>query len=50
LVPLAAFWAAGIGEVLSARWAHWVLVLLYLVMLVVDYVVLTWYIVPQLAP
>jgi hypothetical protein len=48
LIPLAAFWSAGLDEMLNARYVRGVLVALYLVMLGLDYIALAWYIVPQL--
>lgn len=49
LIPLAAFWAAGLYELLNARYARLVFALLYFLMLALDYIALSWYIVPQLA-
>src|SRR5581483_2441701 len=48
LISLAAFWSAGLYEMLNARYARVVFALLYLVMLGLDYIALAWYIVPQL--
>lgn len=49
LIPIAAFWAAGLEELLNARYSRWLFALLYVIMLGVDYVSLVWYIVPQLS-
>ncbi|MBI4670766.1 MAG: hypothetical protein HY741_03735 [Chloroflexi bacterium] len=49
LVPLAAFWAAGLYELFNARYARLVFALLYAIMLALDYIALAWFIVPQLA-
>lgn len=48
LVAIAGFWAAGLHEILNARYARLLFGLLYLVMLGLDYIALAWYIVPQL--
>lgn len=48
LVPLAAFWAVGLYELLNARHARLIFALLYLLMLALDYIALVWFIVPQL--
>lgn len=48
LIPLAAFWAAGMNELLNARYARLIFALLYLAMLFLDYIALSWFIVPQL--
>ncbi len=49
LIPIAALWGGGLSELFNARYARWVMLLLYGVMLWVDYVSLAWFIVPQLA-
>lgn len=49
LIPLAALWGGGLYELFNARYARVVFALLYLVMLALDYIALTWFIVPQLA-
>lgn len=49
LIPIAALGGGGLYELLNARYARYVFALLYLVMLVLDYVALAWFIVPQLA-
>ncbi len=49
LIPIAAFWSAGLYELLNVRYSRVIFALLYLVMLALDYVCLAWFIVPQLA-
>lgn len=49
LIPIAALWGGGLYELLNPRIAKFFFALLYCVMLVLDYVCLTWFIVPQLA-
>lgn len=49
LIPIAAFWSAGLYELLNARYARYLYALLYVVMLGLDYICLAWFIVPQLA-
>jgi hypothetical protein len=49
LIPIAALWGGGLYELLNPNHARWVFVLLYVVMLGLDYVSLAWFIVPQLA-
>jgi hypothetical protein len=48
LIPLAALGGAGLYELLNARYARCVFILLYVMMVVLDYVALNWFIVPQL--
>jgi hypothetical protein len=48
LIPLAALWSGGLYELLNARYVRLVFCLLYGVILVIDYIALDWYIVPQL--
>lgn len=48
LIPIAGFWAAGLFELLNARYARVVFALLYVGMLGLDYIALAWFIVPQL--
>lgn len=48
LIPIAALWGGGLVELLNARYAPYVLGLLYVVMLAIDYFSLTQFIVPQL--
>lgn len=48
LIPIAAILVAGLNEVMNARYARLLFVLLYLVLLVLDYVSLFWFILPQL--
>jgi hypothetical protein len=49
LISIAAFWSAGLYELLNVRYARFVFALLFVVMLGLDYVCLAWFIVPQLA-
>lgn len=49
LIAIAAFWATGLYELLNARYARLLFALLYVTMLALDYVLLMWFIVPQLA-
>lgn len=49
LIPIAAFWGAGLYDLLEKRYARFVFALLYVVMLGLDYICLSWFIVPQLA-
>ena len=49
LIPLAALWGGGLYELLNPRYARFIFALLYSVMLVIDYISLAWFIVPQLA-
>lgn len=49
LIPLAALWGGGLFELLNARYARIIFVLLYVVLIGLDYVSLVWFIVPQLA-
>lgn len=49
LIPLSAFWVAGLDELSNARHARLLFGLLYVLMLALDYVALAWFIVPQLA-
>lgn len=48
LVAIAGFWAAGLYEIINARYARFLFALLYLGMLGLDYIALAWFIVPQL--
>jgi hypothetical protein len=49
LIPIAALWAAGLYEILNARYARVLFALLYVMMLGIAYISLTMFIVPQLA-
>jgi hypothetical protein len=49
LIPLAALWVAGIYELFEKRYVALIFVLLYVIMLGLDYVSLFWFIVPQLS-
>lgn len=49
LIPIAAFWGGGLYELFNERYARFLFALLYLIMLVLDYICLSWFIVPQLA-
>lgn len=49
LIPIAALWGGGLFELLNARYARYVFGVLYVVMLGLDYISLTLFIVPQLA-
>lgn len=48
LIPIAAFGTAGLNELIDARYARVLFGLLYLGLLLLDYIALYWYIVPQL--
>jgi hypothetical protein len=48
LIPIAALWGGGLCELFNARYARFVVLLLYGVMLALDYISLAWFIVPQL--
>jgi hypothetical protein len=48
LIPLAAFWTAGLYELLEKRYARVIMALLYVALVGLDYVSLFWFIVPQL--
>jgi hypothetical protein len=48
LVPIAALWAAGLSELVNARYARLIFGALYVLMLTIDFAALTLFIVPQL--
>ena len=50
LIPIAAFLAMGLQELVVERYRRVVFVLLYLALLTLDYISLAWFIVPQLKP
>lgn len=49
LIPIAALWAAGLYELLNAKYVRIVFALMYVGLLGLDYIALAWFIVPQLA-
>jgi hypothetical protein len=49
LIPIAAFWSGGLYELAGKRFAPYLFVGLYVMMLALDYFALTRFIVPQLA-